>query len=131
LQLRLNNVNVWIFNAMPHACEDDDECVPTYTQDDCPTACGLQASVIVDECGDVQCAATDACDPGDDDEGDDDDDEGTPGGGGGGTTPAIIPVTGVDFTIPFAAVQQFSMNLGLMLFGVTMVLEGIDRKRTK
>ena len=72
---------------------------------------------------DVQCAATRVC--GDDD--DDDDDESS----GGGGTPAIIPVTGVDYTLPFAAVQQFSMNLGLMLFGVTMVLEGVDRKRTK
>ena len=33
------------------ACEDDDECVPTYTQDDCPDACGLDASVIDDDCG--------------------------------------------------------------------------------
>ena len=112
------------------ATDDCQGCVPDGTEI-CPTACGTPASTPEETAVAVQCAATDACDPGDDDEGDDDDDEGTPGGGGGGTTPAIIPVTGVDFTIPFAAVQQFSMNLGLMLFGVTMVLEGIDRKRTK
>jgi len=49
---------------------------------------------------------------------------------GGPTDPLIIPVTGVDY-LPFAGLQTLSMNLGLMLFGVTMVLEGIDRKRSK
>ena len=96
------------------ACDPTAECngCDPLGQEICPTACGTPASTPSDLCGGtVQCAATRKCNQPD--------------------KPLIIPVTGVDYTIPFAALQQFFMNLGLMLFGVTMVLEGVDQKRKK
>jgi hypothetical protein len=110
---------------------------------ECSAACGggtqTRSILTPAEPGGAECTGpnsrecnTQAC------TGDDEDDN--PGGGetpvvpvtaaGGGTSPAIIPVTGVDY-LPFAGLQTLSMNIGLMLFGVTMVLEGIDRKRSK
>jgi hypothetical protein len=53
------------------------------------------------------------------------------GGAGGPTEPLIIPVTGVDYNLPLAGLQKLFMYMGLMLFGVTMMLEGFDRRRTK
>jgi hypothetical protein len=50
---------------------------------------------------------------------------------GGPTEPLIIPVTGVDYTIPFSGLLVLARNMGLLLFGVTMILEGIDQKRNK
>jgi hypothetical protein len=53
------------------------------------------------------------------------------GGAGGPTEPLIIPVTGIDLSINLAGLQKLFMFMGLMLFGVTMMLEGFDRKRIK
>jgi len=53
------------------------------------------------------------------------------GGAGGPTDPLIIPVTGLDLGLNLAGLQKLFMFMGLMLFGVTMMLEGFDRKRTK
>jgi len=106
----------------------------------CPTTCGYAGGDVVPDgqCGTITCQATATCqgDPGDDD---------PPTAvirvvvpavipvtdAGGPPEPLIIPVTGVYYTMPFAGFQSLLMNMGLMLFGVTMVLEGIDRKRSK
>ena len=56
---------------------------------------------------------------------------GDEGGGGGGVAPLVIPVTGVDYNIPLASLQKLFMYMGLMLFGVTMMLEGFDLKHSK
>ncbi|MCJ7519780.1 MAG: hypothetical protein MUO42_08945 [Anaerolineaceae bacterium] len=53
------------------------------------------------------------------------------GGAGGGVAPLVIPVTGVDYNIPLASLQKLFMYMGLMLFGVTMMLEGFDLKHSK
>jgi hypothetical protein len=53
------------------------------------------------------------------------------GGAGGPVDPLIIPVTGIDLSINLAGLQKLFMFMGLMLFGVTMMLEGFDRKRIK
>jgi len=53
------------------------------------------------------------------------------GGAGGPNEPLIIPVTGIELGLNLAAIQKLFMFMGLMLFGVTMMLEGFDRKRTK
>ena len=53
------------------------------------------------------------------------------GGAGGPNEPLIIPVTGVDLDINLAGLQKMFMFMGLMLFGITMMLEGFDRKRIK
>jgi len=50
---------------------------------------------------------------------------------GDSTAPLIIPVTGLDFGLNLAGLQKAFIFFGLMLFGITMVLAGIDRKRTK
>ncbi len=70
----------------------------------------------------------------------------TAAGGGGGTTAAggiipvtggaggpteellIIPVTGVDLGNELAGFQKLFLYMGLMMFGVTMVLEGVTKK---
>lgn len=82
----------------------------------------------------------DCATPGGDDDGDDDE----PGGGGtpvvvfnapipvtgagGPTEPLIIPVTGVDLTLNLAGLQRLFTTMGFMLFGITMVLEGVDKR---
>jgi hypothetical protein len=43
----------------------------------------------------------------------------------------IIPVTGVDLTFNLAGLQRLFTYMGLMLFGITMVLEGLDKKKQK
>ncbi|MCJ7519321.1 MAG: hypothetical protein MUO42_06580 [Anaerolineaceae bacterium] len=67
------------------------------------------------------------------------------GGGGGGTpgpvsipvaaggpvAPLIIPVTGLDLNTPLAGLQKLFMVMGLMFFGVTMMLEGFERRFNK
>ncbi|MBU1977563.1 MAG: hypothetical protein KJ958_00165, partial [Gammaproteobacteria bacterium] len=51
-------------------------------------------------------------------------------GGAGGPTEEllIIPVTGVDLGNELAGFQKLFLYMGLMLFGVTMVLEGVTKK---
>jgi hypothetical protein len=107
----------------------------------CPTACGYTGGDVVPDgnCGTITCQATPSCSgkPGNDD-------PSTPPvvreiipavipvtDAGGPTEPLIIPVTGVDYTMPFAGLLVLSRNMGLLLFGVTMILEGIDQKRNK
>ncbi len=53
------------------------------------------------------------------------------GGAGVPADPLIIPVTGVDQGVDIAGLQKWSMLMGLMLFGFTMVLEGFDLRRKK
>jgi hypothetical protein len=59
---------------------------------------------------------------------------GSSGGGGGGLPipvtgdPMIIPVTGVDLMLDLTGLQQLFTYMGLMMFGVTMMLEGVERK---
>lgn len=50
--------------------------------------------------------------------------------GAGGPTEEllIIPVTGVDLGLQLAGFQKLFLYMGLMLFGVTMVLEGVTKK---
>jgi hypothetical protein len=52
-------------------------------------------------------------------------------GAGQPAAPLIIPVTGLDLGLNLAGIQKQFMLMGLMLFGVTLMLEGIDRKHTK
>ncbi|REG06169.1 thrombospondin type-1 domain-containing protein [Pelolinea submarina] len=64
----------------------------------------------------------------------------TTGGGGGGIIPVtggaggpteellIIPVTGVDLSSEFAGFQKLFLYMGLMMFGVTLFLEGMTKK---
>lgn len=40
----------------------------------------------------------------------------------------IIPVTGVDFGMELAGLQKAFLYMGLMLFGITMVLEGMTKR---
>lgn len=51
-------------------------------------------------------------------------------GGAGGPTEEllIIPVTGVDLGAELAGFQKLFLYMGLMMFGVTMVLEGVSKK---
>ncbi len=49
-------------------------------------------------------------------------------GAGGPTEPLIIPVTGVDLTLNLAGLQRLFTTMGFMLFGITMVLEGVDKR---
>jgi hypothetical protein len=107
---------------------------------ECPTTCGYEGGEVPDgNCGTITCQATASCSrkP-------ENDDPSTPpvvreiipavipvAAAGGPTEPLIIPVTGVDYTMPFAGLLVLSRNMGLLLFGVTMILEGIDQKRNK
>ena len=43
----------------------------------------------------------------------------------------LIPVTGLDLSFKAAGLQTLSLYMGMLLFGVTMVLEGFDRKKLK
>ena len=43
----------------------------------------------------------------------------------------IIPVTSLDLNLQLAGLQKLFMYMGLMLFGITMMLEGFDRRRNK
>ena len=45
--------------------------------------------------------------------------------------PFIIPVTGLDMNFRIAGLQTLSLYMGMLLFGVTLVLEGLDRKQLK
>ena len=53
------------------------------------------------------------------------------GGAGGPNELLLIPVTGVDLGLNLAELQKLFMFMGLMLFGVTMMLEGFYQKRIK
>jgi cysteine-rich repeat protein len=111
--------------------------------DDEDPVCGDGIVEGEEECDDSNLVNGDGCSDqcqneiiGDDDDDDDDDDPGPGGGGtpgGGGPIPVtgdpmIIPVTGVDLMLDLAGLQHLFTYMGLMMFGVTMVLEGVDRK---
>ena len=49
--------------------------------------------------------------------------------GAGG--PLIIPVTGIDMMLDVTGMQKLFTFLGLMMFGITMILEGVERKLYK
>ncbi|MCJ7519322.1 MAG: hypothetical protein MUO42_06585 [Anaerolineaceae bacterium] len=54
-----------------------------------------------------------------------------PDGVGGPVAPLLIPVTGLDLNTPLAGLQTLFMVMGLMFFGVTLMLEGFERKLAK
>jgi len=62
---------------------------------------------------------------------------GTPGpvsipvAAGGPVAPLIVPVTGLDLNTPLAGLQKLLIFMGLMFFGVTMMLEGFERRFNK
>jgi len=54
-----------------------------------------------------------------------------PDGVGGPVAPLLIPVTGLDLNTSLAGLQTLFMVMGLMFFGVTMMLEGFERRFSK
>lgn len=123
-------------NYNPVANLDDGSCEYCVPTNGCPTACGYAGGFIDDGCGNlIYCDATGACDPGD---------PGDPGGGtttlnapvipvtGGAGGPTeellIIPVTGIEFGGQALGLQQVFSYVGLMVFGIAMIIDGITHK---
>ena len=122
-------------NFNSSATVDDGSC--QYPQEEIygctdPLALNFNQNANVDD----QSCEYDEVNPGDD-----------PGGGGGGTTgttttvipvtaPAgpveellVIPVTGVELDHGMSSVQKALFSISSLLFGLTLVLEGVSRKR--
>ena len=105
-------------------------------EEDCPTECGLKERWVSDgDCGLKYCAATAPCGGGGGGGGGGG--EGGVGGAGGpveavipvtGEEVLIIPVTGVDFGFDYSGLKHAFLFTGLMLFGMTLLLEGTSRK---
>jgi len=84
----------------------------------CPDYCGYPGGTVPDGTGGQKACAAVVCLPP------------IPVTGAGGPTDplVIIPVTGVDLTLNLAGLQRLFTTMGFMLFGITMVLEGVDKR---